>query len=166
MSLRPTRRLLALTMPTSERLSPAVYRAKAKPRFSRPILIRAIYKSRLEDNLAQQFEQAGLPFDYEKEKLKYEVPARQATYTPDFKIGDIFVEAKGWFQTEDRTKLRMVKQSHPHLDIRLVFQRANSKISKDSKTTYAKWCDDHGFPWADGGAVPLAWIEEAKGCHS
>jgi hypothetical protein len=103
-----------------------------------------------------------VPFSYEATKLRYEIPARTASYTPDFQIGNMLIEAKGWFKAEDRTKLRLVKKSHPNADIRLVFQRAQSKISKSSPTTYGKWCDDHGFPWADRGIIPDAWLAEIK----
>jgi hypothetical protein len=43
-----------------------------------------------------------------------------------------------------------------------VFQNANAKIYKGSKTTYAKWAEDHDFKWADKGIVPASWIKELK----
>jgi hypothetical protein len=148
---------------TSEKISPAVHRSKAKRRWpKRPALIRALYKSRLEDRIAQQLEAAELPFHYEGERLAYYVPARAAKYTPDFRIGSIYIEAKGWLKPEDRLKLRLIKEAHPEMDLRLVFQRASAPIYKDSPTTYAKWCDDHGFPWADKGTIPTEWINEAR----
>ena len=33
------------------------------------------------------------------------------------------------------------------LDIRMVFQSPYNKINKNSKTTYAKWCEKHDIPW-------------------
>jgi hypothetical protein len=55
-----------------------------------------------------------------------------------------------------------VCDSNPGLDIRLVFSDANKKIYKDSPTTYAQWCEDHGFMWSTKGEIPCAWIEELK----
>lgn len=131
---------------------------------NKAVLHRAIYKSKLEERVAQQLTDAGCPFEYESEKLKYVVPARNATYTPDFILNKkIYVETKGWLRSAaERQKMVLVKQAHPDKDIRLVFQNAQNKIYRNSPTSYAKWADDHGFLWADGGKVPEEWLEEAK----
>lgn len=149
---------------TSKRASPAQNLARRK-RQATPILIRAVFKSRLEDRIAGQIEDEGLPVQYEPHKLKYAIPARTATYTPDFLLGrSIYIESKGWFQAKDRKLLVLVKETHPELDIRLLFDgnARTKKIHKLSPTTYAKWCDDHGFVWADGGVIPETWLQEAK----
>lgn len=83
----------------------------------------------------------------------------ERTYVTDFELPNgIIVEAKGYFPTEDRTKMRRVKESHPHLDIRIVLARPHNRIAKKSKTTYAMWCERHGFPWAEG-SVPANWLK-------
>lgn len=85
------------------------------------------------------------------------------TYTPDFVLANgIIVETKGRFITSDRQKHLMIKEQHPDLDIRFVFSNPNSKLYKGSKTTYADWCDKHGFKWAKE-EIPLEWIKERKG---
>jgi len=45
------------------------------------------------------------------------------------------------------------------LDIRFVFSNSRNKLNKKSKTTYADWCDKHGFKWADK-QIPKSWIDE------
>lgn len=133
-------------------------------------MIRALYKSDLEDEIAEQLEREGLPVNYEKTTLNYLVPARDSKYTPDFELpGGIFIEGKGRFghrgnqktATEERQKLILIKQQYPDLDIRLVFWNETYPIYKGSKTTYAKWAETHGFPWARK-LIPNEWIEEAK----
>jgi hypothetical protein len=151
-------------VPGVKKVSPGQHRAKRK-HYERPVLIRALYKSKLEDKLAAQLESAGYQFEYEKLKLKYEVPARLATYIPDFKLTNgIIIEAKGWLQTADRTKMIHVKRDHPELDIRFVFSGNPEKkpIYKGSPTSYAKWCQDHGFLWAGNGQIPTEWLQEPK----
>jgi hypothetical protein len=69
------------------------------------------------------------------------------------------VESKGRFLTADRQKHLLVKEQHPHLDIRFVFQRSANPIRKSSATTYAAWCQKHGFVFADK-SVPPAWLRE------
>ena len=91
-------------------------------------------------------------------KLTY-VP-KPSTYTPDFYIPEtgIYVEAKGHLDKSDRMKMLLVKEQHPDLDIRFVFLRANNKIYKGSKTTYAQWATKHKFEWAEG-SIPEEWCK-------
>jgi hypothetical protein len=124
------------------------------------------YRSRFERKIAEQLQEAGIEFEYETVKVSYIVPARKTTYRPDFPVaaGAILLETKGWFKPKDRQKLALVKEQNPDLDIRLVFQgnAERQKIHKDSQTTYAKWCDTHGFPWCQKGDIPASWIKEIK----
>lgn len=121
------------------------------------------FRSKFEERIAKQLEDEGIAFGYEQEKFGYVVPARKATYTPDFFLPNgIIIEGKGRFKTADeRQKLILVKEAHPELDIRLLFQNAKLPIYKGSKTTYADWAESHGFKWADK-RIPQEWIKEAK----
>lgn len=115
------------------------------------------YRSGLEADLAHQLEAAGVPFAYEKKRLKY---LREANYIPDFELPNgIIIEAKGRLTSEDRSKMRLVKKHHPELDIRFVFTRSSAKLSKTSKTTYAEWCVKYGFQYADK-RIPEEWLQE------
>jgi hypothetical protein len=55
--------------------------------------------------------------------------------------------------------MKLVKEANPELDIRLLFQTPNNKITKASKTTYADWADKHGYMWA-AKEIPAEWLEE------
>lgn len=117
------------------------------------------YRSGLEDKISAQLEGLGVPFEYEKFKIKW-VLHQDKVYTPDFKLPNgIIVESKGRFLTDDRMKHLEVKKQHPHLDIRFVFSNSKTKIKKGSKTSYADWCDKHGFKWADK-LIPEEWLNE------
>ena len=87
------------------------------------------YRSGLEDRISEQLNGLGVPFKYEEFKIKYEVNEIR-TYTPDFR-----------------------------LDIMFVFSNSKGKISKGSKTSYADWCDKHGYSYADK-LIPEEWIKE------
>lgn len=52
---------------------------------------------------------------------------------------------------DDMKKHLLIKEQHPDLDIRFVFQNPNSTNSKRTKTTYANWCDKHGFKYCGIG---------------
>ena len=137
----------------------------AKKKFSIRALARKHgYRSGLEDQISEQLKFTGKTWSYETEKLKYTVPERVATYTPDFILiksnGDkMYIETKGRFTTADRKKMKLVKEANPELDIRLLFQTPNNKIIKTSKTTYADWADKHGYLWA-AKEIPIKWLEE------
>jgi len=102
----------------------------------------------------------GIDGEYEKHEVSYTIPASHHTYKPDFKLPNgIYIESKGWFLPEDRKKHLLIKEQHPEMDLRFILQSPNGKIYKGSKTTYAQWCDKHGFKWASK-QIPQIWIEE------
>ena len=118
------------------------------------------FRSGLEERIAEQLDQLGVEYTYEKVKLKYIKPASSHVYTPDFVLANgIIVETKGRFLAPDRQKHILVKRHNPELDIRFVFSNSNARISKASKTTYAMWCRKNGYKFADK-TIPEEWINE------
>lgn len=118
------------------------------------------FRSGLEKRIADELTTQGIPFSYEELQIKYEKPARTSTYTPDFVIGSLIIESKGRFMVADRQKHILIKQQHPELDIRFVFSNPKQRISKTSKTTYAMWCEKHGFRFSKE-TIPHSWLVEA-----
>ena len=123
------------------------------------------YRSGLEKKISDQIVNAGIELLYETDKIHYVIPSRQAKYTPDFKLpkpgGFFFVETKGIWTVQDRAKHILVKQQCPDLDIRFVFSNQNARLYKGSPTTYAMYCEKHGFRFA-AKLIPDDWLEEAK----
>lgn len=118
------------------------------------------FRSDLERAVALQITGMGGSFEYEKTRMTFVHPQRKSHYTPDFRLPNgIFIETKGRFLTADRKKHLLIKDQYPHVDIRFVFSRSATTISKQSKTTYAKWCEDHGFQYADK-VIPREWLLE------
>lgn len=102
----------------------------------------------------------GVPLLYESVSIAYTPPLKTRKYTPDFPLPNgILVETKGRFLTEDRQKSKHIKEEHPDLDLRFVFANSRAKISKGSKTTYAMWCKQYGFPFAEQ-SIPQEWLDE------
>lgn len=133
---------------------------KARKRTPQQVGLVYGFRSGLEEQVAQQLKDAGVAYDYESIKLQYIKPARSAKYTPDFILPNgIIVETKGRFVVEDRQKHLILKDQHPKLDIRFVFSNSKTKISKNSKTSYADWCVKYGFTYADK-LIPKAWFDE------
>ena len=137
------------------------------------------YRSGLEKKTQDDLDARNVPYLYEKGRMVYVVPARDAKYTPDFFLrrdrGPVHplpedwylsedwwrehfvVETKGRFVVEDRQKHLLIAKQFPFSDIRFVFSRSKSPIRKGSKTTYAMWCEKHGFVYADK-EVPDEWF--------
>ena len=107
------------------------------------------YKSRFERRFASDLKQRRIVFDYEKHKFSYQPKIK--TYTPDFYMPefDLFVETKVFFNVADRVKHLLIKEQHPDVDIRFVFMNPFTKINRKSSTTYASWCEEHGFQYAE-----------------
>lgn len=117
------------------------------------------YRSGLESKVSAQLSEAGVDFEYETFKIEYQVNETRK-YTPDFRLPNgIIVETKGRFVAADRKKHLLVQQQHPDLDIRFVFTNSKAKLNKGAKSTYADWCQKHGFLYSDK-TIPEDWLNE------
>tara|TARA_R110000782_G_scaffold151079_2_gene243798 strand:+ start:506 stop:904 length:399 start_codon:yes stop_codon:yes gene_type:complete len=117
------------------------------------------YRSGLEDDISKDLTERGVPFKYETMKIHWEL-SEVKSYTPDFILpNDLIIESKGRFTTADRKKHLKVKNQHPDIDIRFVFSDSRAKLYKGSKSTYADWCNKHGFLYSDK-RIPEEWISQ------
>ena len=117
-------------------------------------------RSGLEADNCKHLEDKGVPYEYEKHKIKWE-DHQWRSYTPDFVLdgNGIIVETKGRFVAADRRKHLKVKEQYPKLDIRFVFTNSRAKLSKGAKSSYADWCIKHGFRYYDR-IIPEDWLKE------
>lgn len=114
------------------------------------------FRSGLEQRVADLLSNLGVKYEYESTKVPYVLMCK---YTPDFLLPNgVYLECKGFLKPEDRRKMVAVKKENPDLDIRFVFQAPYNKISKGSKTTYAMWCEKHGFPYCSYQTIPIDWL--------
>jgi predicted nuclease of restriction endonuclease-like RecB superfamily len=123
------------------------------------------FRSGLEDKHSKQIEEAGLEVLYETDRYNFEVPARKSRYTPDFKLpkkgGFFYIESKGIWDVQSRQKHLLLKEQYgDKLDIRFVFSNQNARLYKKSPTTYAAYCEKHGFQYAHK-VIPQIWLDEA-----
>lgn len=133
---------------------PRRYRQSAEPG------IKHGFRSGLEGQNATHLKKLGVEVQYETLVIPYVSPAELHTYRPDFPLPNgILIETKGEFELADRKKHLLVKSQHPKLDIRFVFSNPNARIYKGSPTTYAHWCERHGFIYAKK-LIPVEWLSE------
>ena len=113
-----------------------------KPRKTKKV----IRRSGFEDKVELLLKETSTDYLYEPFKLPYTLPQPVQNYTPDFQIGDMIIEVKGYLPYKDQIKMIAVKQAHPDLDIRFVFCDPNKKLPR-RKMTHSEWADKHGYPW-------------------
>ena len=120
------------------------------------------YRSEFEADVARGLDSNGVEFAYESENYLY---STAHNYTPDFVLpGGVVVEAKGYFDAQDRRTLLEVRKQHPAMDLRILFQKADRRLTPKRRAkksmTYGEWATKHGFIWAEGPNIPKEWILE------
>ena len=89
------------------------------------------FRSGLEEKVADLLGELGVKYEYESTKVPYVI---QHTYTPDFILPNgVYLECKGYWDADDRRKIKAVKTLNPDLDLRMVFQAPFNTISKNLK---------------------------------
>lgn len=115
------------------------------------------FRSGFEEEVYNSARRSRKRLEHEPHFLPYVI---KGSYLPDFVLPNgIYVEAKGYLDAAACRKMKAVKASNPHLDIRFVFQKANGKRNKRAKLKNWEWAEKHGFPWAEG-TIPLEWWKE------
>ena len=119
---------------------------------------RSGYEERVYNNAIRH--KRKLAYEPPDSSIVYIKPARKSRYKPDFVLGNgVIVETKGRFTATDRAKMLNVIRDNPNLDIRLLFQRANQRItSSKNSMTYGEWATKHGFIWSCGEEIPEEWF--------
>ena len=133
---------------------------RKKPLSTSEVSLKYGFRSGLEEKVAEYLTSKGVGFSFETLKIPYVKPETKHIYTPDFILDNgIIIETKGRWLLDDRKKHILIRKQHPNLDIRILFQNANAKIRKGSKTSYADFCEKHGIPYAHR-EIPVAWLKE------
>jgi hypothetical protein len=124
------------------------------------------YRSGLEETNCDRLKQLGVAYEYESLVIPYVQPVKPRRYTIDILLPNgIIIETKGRFVTADRQKHLLVQEQYPDIDLRFVFSNPNTRISKQSQTTYARWCEAKGFRYAKLH-IPMEWIKEPLNVRS
>jgi hypothetical protein len=119
------------------------------------------YKSQLEVLAAALLKRAKVKIEYEPDILKFVQPAKERKYTPDFRLGSrTYIEVKGKLDAASRHKYVWVSEQNPDVRLYFLFGKADNRITKNSRTTYADWAEKNGFEWADiRVGIPKHWLK-------
>jgi Phage endonuclease I len=120
-------------------------------------------RSRLEDKVDNILTTLGVPYEYEVTKLAYTVPESHHTYTVDWTVvNNKLWESKGYLSDySERRKYILIKEQHPDLDLRFIFDNPN-KLCGGTKMTHAAWANKYGFKWCGIKDVDTIkeWVNE------
>lgn len=119
-------------------------------------------RSKFEKTVSTLLESHGISFGYETENLPYVL---SSNYKPDFIVeledgSKIYVEAKGHFTSQDRRKMKALKEQHPDKDIRMWFMADNYLNNKTKATRYSDWAKRNGFKYHVGQTFPKEWFNK------
>lgn len=116
------------------------------------------FRSKYEKRVYENGNKQRLAYEPQSPVIIYTTSSR---YIPDFSLGNgVLVECKGYFDPKARAKMLAVKRQNRELDIRVLFQRANNRLTKSPNSLmYWQWCEKHGFPWAEGDVIPKEWYD-------
>jgi hypothetical protein len=120
-------------------------------------------RSKLEDRFEAILNDNGVDYQYEVTRIPYVVPESHHTYTVDWTIlNGKLIETKGYLSDYgERRKYALLKEQHPELDLRFVFDNP-SKLCGGTKMSHAAWADKYGFKWCsikDTDQI-LGWLKE------
>ena len=105
-------------------------------------------RSKLELKFEEILKDFAVEYDYEVTKIPYTIPESKHTYTVDWTLlNGMLLETKGYLSDhQEGYKYVLLKQQHPDLDLRFVFDNPN-KLCGGTKMTHAKWAEKYGFKW-------------------
>lgn len=108
-------------------------------------------RNSFEKDIEKQIKNKGAKVSYEPEKIPY-----TSYYIPDFLVvpkskrkKSFYLECKGFFRREHKTKMTNFKRSNPDIDLRIIFQRFNKKD--------IKWSEKNKFLYAIKD-IPKEWL--------
>lgn len=120
-------------------------------------------RSKLEEKFEAILLDNDVEFQYEVTKIPYTIPESHHTYTVDWTLlNGKLLETKGYLSDYgERRKYILLKQQHPELDLRFVFDNP-TKLCGGTKQTHADWADKAGYKWCsikDTEQI-IRWLKE------
>lgn len=120
-------------------------------------------RSKLEMKFEEILKESLADYTYETQIIPYVVPESKHKYIVDFSTNNgIQWEVKGWLSDhQERQKYLLVKQQHPDVDLRFVFDNTE-KLCGGTKYTHKTWCEKNGFKYCSVKDVETInkWINE------
>jgi len=116
--------------------------------------LKQYFRSKMEANVARYYTYIDTNWSYEPREYKFEKIKRGARYyKPDFYLAapkGLLIEVKGWFRSEDKTKIRRFKKYYPEEYAKLRFIIPDKYARAKANGEMLKFlCDDLGIDFND-----------------
>jgi hypothetical protein len=120
-------------------------------------------RSKLELKFEEILKEYEVDYEYEFTKIPYVIPESNHYYIVDWTIRNgLLLETKGYLSDHaERKKFILLKEQHPDIDIRFIFDNPN-KLCGGTKMTHAKWAEKYNFKYCsikDKDQI-LNWVKE------
>ena len=118
-------------------------------------------RSGYEECMAPTLEASG--FTYEPFKVPY---VTSGTYTPDWAMGDVLVEAKGWFRPGDIKKYKSINDSivaQGLYELVFLLQYPLKPVRKGAQLTMCGWCNKHKIRWFSDPETLVSYVVDNQG---
>jgi hypothetical protein len=112
------------------------------------------YKSKLEKLVGGLL---GPEWAYEPFTVPY---VTHRNYHPDFVLGDLIVEVKGFFRVGDTAKYKAIRDALMFQELVFFLQSPRTKVRKGAKMNMGEWCEKEGLKWFDNVAELKAYGEQ------
>ena len=120
-------------------------------------------RSKLELKFEEILKDFMVEYDYEVTKIPYVVPESKHVYIVDWTLlNGMLIETKGYLSDhKERYKYVLLKEQHPDLDLRFIFDNPN-KLCGGTKMTHAKWAEKYNFKYCSIKDTEQlqSWIKE------
>ena len=111
--------------------------------------LKQYFRSKWEANMSRYYNFLGIKWIYEPQEFEfYKIKRGSRFYKPDFYLPeqDKFIEIKGWFIANDKTKLRRFKKYYPEEFAKLKFIVPDKYSRSKANGEMIKFlCDDLGI---------------------
>ena len=122
-------------------------------------------RSKLELKFEEILKENKAEYEYEVTVIPYKVPESNHKYTVDWTLPKgILLETKGYLSDyQERHKYVLLKEQHPDLDLRFVFDNPN-KLCGGTKTTHGAWATKYKFPYCSvkDHETIQQWVTESQ----
>lgn len=105
-------------------------------------------RSKLELKFEEILKDFQVNYGYEITHIPYVIPESNHKYIVDWTIyNGVHIETKGYLSDyKERQKYVLLKEQHPEIDLRFVFDNPN-KLCGGTKMTHGKWAEKCGFQY-------------------
>jgi hypothetical protein len=105
-------------------------------------------RSKLETKFEDILKEYKVDYEYEVTKIPYTIPESKHIYTEDWTfLNGLLLETNGYLSDhKERYNYVLLKEQHPDLDLRFVFDNPN-KLCGGTKMTHSAWAQKYGFKW-------------------